>query len=55
VYPVVLPKVEYRISSLGDSLAPILNAIVDWSHVNLEKVHAARVAYEKKKEKDALV
>jgi DNA-binding HxlR family transcriptional regulator len=55
VYPVVPPKVEYRISPLGDSLAPILNAIVDWSHVNLEKVHAARVAYEKKKEKDALV
>jgi DNA-binding HxlR family transcriptional regulator len=56
VYPVVPPKVEYRLSPLGDSLAPILNAIVDWSHGNLEKVHAARAAYEKKhKEKDALV
>jgi DNA-binding HxlR family transcriptional regulator len=56
VYPVVPPKVEYRLSPLGDSLAPVLNAIVDWSHGNLEKVHAARAAYEKKhKEKDALV
>jgi DNA-binding HxlR family transcriptional regulator len=56
VYPVVPPKVEYRLSPLGDSLAPVLNAIVDWSHGNLEKVRAARAAYEKKhKEKDALV
>jgi DNA-binding HxlR family transcriptional regulator len=49
VYPTVPPKVEYNISKLGRSLAPVLDAIVDWSHGNLEKVFAARAAYEKKK------
>jgi DNA-binding HxlR family transcriptional regulator len=48
VYPVVPPKVEYRISKLGHSLAPVLDAIVAWSYGNLVKVHAARAAYEKK-------
>jgi DNA-binding HxlR family transcriptional regulator len=38
VYPVVPPKVEYKLSPLGESLAPVLNAIVDWSHGNLMKV-----------------
>jgi DNA-binding HxlR family transcriptional regulator len=49
VYPTVPPKVEYSISELGWSLAPILDAIVDWSYGNLGKVFAARTAYEKKK------
>ena len=49
VYPTVPPKVEYSISELGWSLAPILDAIIDWSYGNLEKVFAARAAYEKKR------
>jgi DNA-binding HxlR family transcriptional regulator len=48
VYPVVPPKVEYQISPLGHSLAPILDAIAAWSYGNLIKVHSARAAYEKK-------
>src|SRR6266403_1905406 len=31
VYPTVPPRVEYSISELGWSLAPILDAIIDWS------------------------
>jgi DNA-binding HxlR family transcriptional regulator len=49
VYPKVPPKVEYSISELGWSLAPILDAVIDWSYGNLEKVFAARAAYEKKR------
>ena len=48
VFAVVPPKVEYRISPLGHSLAPVLDAIVAWSYGNLTKVHAARKAFEKK-------
>jgi DNA-binding HxlR family transcriptional regulator len=40
--------VEYSISELGWSLVPILDAIIDWSYGNLEKVFAARAAYEKR-------
>jgi len=49
VYPTVPPKVEYSISELGWSLAPVLDAISDWSYGNLGKVFAARAAYEKKR------
>ncbi len=41
VYPTVPPKVEYSISELGWSLAPILDAISDWSYGNLGKVFAS--------------
>ncbi|MDR2532306.1 MAG: helix-turn-helix transcriptional regulator [Oscillospiraceae bacterium] len=30
VYPVVPPKVEYRLSDLGKSIKPILDAMCDW-------------------------
>ena len=30
VYPVVPPKVEYRLSDLGRSIKPILAAMYDW-------------------------
>jgi DNA-binding HxlR family transcriptional regulator len=30
VYPVVPPKVEYRLSDLGYSIAPVLEAIRQW-------------------------
>lgn len=48
VYPVVPPKVEYRLTPLGESLEPVLNAIIEWSIENLNKVDTARTAYEKK-------
>jgi len=41
-------RVNMRAHALGDSLAPMLNAIVDWSHGSLAKVYAARAVYEKK-------
>lgn len=30
VYPVIPPKTEYSLSELGQTLAPILNAMCDW-------------------------
>jgi DNA-binding HxlR family transcriptional regulator len=30
VYPVVPPKVEYKLSDLGSSIKPILDAMYDW-------------------------
>ena len=41
--------VIFLLSELGWSLAPILDAIIDWSYGNLGKVFAARAAYEKKR------
>ncbi|MCL8014609.1 helix-turn-helix domain-containing protein [Streptomyces sp. AS02] len=43
--PEVPPRVEYEISELGRSLAPLFAALSEWS-VNLGEVERARVAYD---------
>lgn len=37
VYPVVPPKVEYSLTEFGGTLAPILDAMCDWSRGYLQK------------------
>jgi DNA-binding HxlR family transcriptional regulator len=44
-YPEVPPRVEYEISDLGRSLAPLFATLAEWS-VNLEKVEKARLDYD---------
>ncbi|MEU4294563.1 helix-turn-helix domain-containing protein [Kribbella sp. NPDC026596] len=44
-YPEVPPRVEYEISPLGQSLAPLFHSLATWSP-NLEKVEAARSHYD---------
>ncbi len=41
-YAEVPPRVEYEISELGRSLAPLFATLAEWSAVNLEKVERAR-------------
>ncbi len=43
----VPPRVEYEISELGRSLGPLFATLAEWSP-NLDKVEAARVAYDAK-------
>lgn len=44
-YPEVPPRVEYEISELGRSLAPLFEALANWSP-NLDKVERARQSYD---------
>ncbi|TDD22821.1 transcriptional regulator [Kribbella turkmenica] len=44
-YPEVPPRVEYEISDLGRSLAPLFHSLADWSP-NLAKVEEARRRYD---------
>lgn len=44
-HPEVPPRVEYEISGLGRSLAPLFAALAEWS-VNLEEVERARQEYD---------
>ena len=37
VYPVVPPKTEYSLTDLGDTLAPILDAMCDWGNDYLDR------------------
>ncbi|MCF1596940.1 winged helix-turn-helix transcriptional regulator [Streptomyces muensis] len=41
-HPEVPPRVEYEISELGRSLAPVFAHLADWSAQNLPKVERAR-------------
>lgn len=38
VYPVVPPKVEYRLTDLGRSLLPIILDLTAWAQANMEAV-----------------
>ncbi|MCC5848216.1 MAG: helix-turn-helix transcriptional regulator [Verrucomicrobia bacterium] len=40
VYPQVPPKVEYRLTELGKSLAPILYAMHDWANEHKGKIRS---------------
>ncbi|MFJ6677146.1 winged helix-turn-helix transcriptional regulator [Actinosynnema sp. NPDC091369] len=44
----VPPRVEYEISELGRSLAPLFAHLAEWSAANLEKVERARQAHDGK-------
>jgi len=44
-HPEVPPRVEYEISPLGRTLAPLFHTLADWSQ-NLPKVEAARHTYD---------
>ncbi len=41
-HPEVPPRVEYEISDLGRSLAPLFAALADWSTAHLDEVEQAR-------------
>src|SRR3954453_15688898 len=45
-HPEVPPRVEYEISELGRSLAPLFATLASWSQVNFDKVEAARTDYD---------
>jgi DNA-binding HxlR family transcriptional regulator len=52
-HPEVPPRVEYEISELGRSLAPIFAHLADWSTENLRKVERARREFDEAGEQTA--
>jgi DNA-binding HxlR family transcriptional regulator len=45
-YPEVPPRVEYEISELGRSLAPLFATLAKWTAVSMPKVEQARQAFD---------
>ena len=41
-YPVVPPKVEYRLTELGMRLAPVIRQIIKWGHTGAHEASLAR-------------
>lgn len=46
-YPENPPRVEYEITNLGRSLAPVFAALVTWSDAHLSEVSTARDGFER--------
>ena len=46
MYPEIPPRVEYEITDLGRSLAPVFAALVTWSQDHLADVDNARSGYD---------
>ncbi|HEX4093183.1 MAG TPA: helix-turn-helix domain-containing protein [Trebonia sp.] len=46
MYPEIPPRVEYEITDLGRSLAPVFAALVTWSEGHLADVADARAEYD---------
>lgn len=51
VYPVVPPKVEYRITDLGLTLSAAFCGVWIWASENLQKVEIARREFDEKNDK----
>ncbi|NBE93883.1 helix-turn-helix transcriptional regulator [Nonomuraea sp. KC401] len=45
-HPEIPPRVEYEISDLGRSLAPLFAHLTEWAATNLDAVDRARRAYD---------
>jgi len=48
VHPVVPPKVEYRLTDLGETLGAAFCGVWEWAAKNRAKVEAARTAFDKR-------
>jgi len=46
VHPVIPPKVEYRLTDLGFSLAEAFCGVWTWAEANLERIEASRAAFD---------
>lgn len=46
VYPVVPPRVEYRLTTLGETLLEATQQFVAWTTDHLDEIVAARAAYD---------
>jgi DNA-binding HxlR family transcriptional regulator len=45
-YAEIPPRVEYEITDLGRSLAPVFASLVNWSDEHLDRVFDARTTYD---------
>lgn len=46
VYAVVPPKVEYRLTEVGESLLPLIRQLTEWAQANMKRVVDHRKEFE---------
>ena len=52
VYPVVPPKVEYRLTDTGKSLVPLIISLTEWANNNMKSIISHRKKYEKQSKEE---
>ncbi|MFJ6676114.1 winged helix-turn-helix transcriptional regulator [Actinosynnema sp. NPDC091369] len=53
VYPVVPPRVDYELTSMGVTLHDTIQALVDWTESHQDAIAAAREAYDRREAEQA--
>lgn len=51
VYPVVPPKVEYRLTDIGNSLVPFIVQLTEWAQANMKTIVKCRKKFEAEQRK----
>lgn len=46
IYPEVPPRVEYKLTSIGESLLPALEVLVNWAKTNTDVIFKSRDKFE---------
>lgn len=49
VHPVIPPKVEYRLTDLGVTLAEAFCGVWTWAETNIDRIEAARALFDSRK------
>jgi len=49
VHPVIPPKVEYRLTDLGFTLAEAFCGVWTWAETNIDRIETARAAFDARK------
>jgi len=49
VHPVIPPKVEYRLTDLGETLAEAFCGVWTWAEKNIERIETARAEFDARK------
>lgn len=48
IHPVIPPKVEYRLTDLGSTLAEAFCGVWAWAEKNIERIEAARTEFDRR-------
>lgn len=50
IYAQVPPRVEYKLTELGESLLPVMSGLVEWASKHMPAIKASREQYSNRKE-----
>ena len=53
MYPVMPPRVDYRLTAMGRTLQEAAATLIGWVHEHVEEIEAARAAYDARAEPDS--